>query len=144
MCIRDRDEEMLKFAYHPAEVKDPVRQLHPLKIDNDHPRAVAEKDIRWRDITVNDDLPILPHAALANPIFLELPKLPDFIRSGTPRIMQVFENMVEICAILGKVYGVLMYRPIVQSRKKIRQGGKFFKQYVAGTVTDRVEDESGE
>ena len=125
ICVLD--EEMLKFAYHPAEVEDPVRQLHPFKIDNDHPKAVAEKDVGWRDITVNDDLPILPHAALANPIFLELPKLPDFIRSGAPRIMQVFENMVEICAILGKVHGVLMYRPIVQSRKKIGQARPVFQ-----------------
>src|SRR5215831_16465219 len=82
-------ERMLELASDPPDVEHPVPTLHALQVDRRDVHAVAEQEVRWGRVTVQPDLPVLPHLrplppAVAQPVeFVDVP-LPDAVALPKP------------------------------------------------------------
>src|SRR5499425_218402 len=54
-------ERVLELASDPPDVEHPVPALHALQVDRRDVHAVAEQEVRGGRVTVQPDLPVLPH-----------------------------------------------------------------------------------
>src|SRR5580693_9634632 len=54
-------ERMLEFAGDPPDVEQPVTALHALQVDRRDVHALAEQKVRRGRVTMQPDLPVLPH-----------------------------------------------------------------------------------
>src|SRR5262250_2712001 len=70
-------ECMLQLASDPPDVEHPVPALHALQIDRRDVHAGAEQEVRRGRVTVQPDLPVLPHPRPLPPAVTQPGKLAD-------------------------------------------------------------------
>jgi hypothetical protein len=134
-------KEMLQFTSHPSQIKGPIRQFHPFKVDDDNPEPVPEKYIGRRDIAVYKDLLVFPHKAPLSPPVLEPVKLLGFIRSYVLTLSQLFHNVIKIRTIHAKVHSDAISRAVVQGGQKIGKGSKLLEKRFFGPPLYCIDNE---
>src|SRR5262250_3115881 len=73
-------ERMLELASDPPDVEHPVPALHALQVDRRDVHAVAEQEVRRGRVTVQPDLPVLPHLRPVTPAVAQRRELLDVVR----------------------------------------------------------------